>query len=52
MHFNFMVIRKVIGSINVEDTGVFGWPNSSSGIMVLGLTQSLTEVEYQEYSWG
>ena len=46
--------RKVAGSIPDDVTGIFHWHNPSIRIMVLELTQPLTEKskEYQEYFLG
>jgi hypothetical protein len=44
--------RKVAGSIPDGVIGIFNWHNSSDRTMVLGSTQSLTEMSTRSVSWG
>jgi hypothetical protein len=46
------VSRKVAGSIPDGVTGIFRWHNPSGRTMVVGLTQSLTEIGTKNISWG
>jgi hypothetical protein len=41
---HYATSRKFAGSIRDEVIGIFSWPNPSSRTMVLGSTQSLTEM--------
>ena len=44
--------QKVIDSIPAGVIGIFHGHNPSSRIMVLGLTQPLTEMSTRNISWG
>jgi hypothetical protein len=44
--------RKVAVSSPDEVIGFFSWPNPSSRIMALGLTQPVTEMSTRNLPWG
>jgi len=49
---NCTTSRKVVGSIPHGVIGIFRWHNPSDSTMILGLTQSLTEMNTRNISWG
>jgi hypothetical protein len=44
--------RKVAGSFSDGVIGIFHWHNPSDRTMVLGSTQSLTEMSTRRIYWG
>jgi hypothetical protein len=49
---HYATSRKVAGSIPDEVIAFLNWPNPSSSSMVLGSTQSLTEMSTRNLSGG
>jgi hypothetical protein len=49
---HYATSRKIAGSIPDEVIGFFNLPNSSSLIMVLGLTEPLTEMSTRNFPRG